>query len=90
MNASHISDPVEDVILRLTRERGPGKTICPTEAARALAAEGEDFRRHLPKVRAAAIRLMQQKRLMITRKGKPLDTPEFKGVYRLGMPDEAP
>jgi hypothetical protein len=86
MNASTTSERAEETILRLTEERGVGKTICPTEAARALAGEGEDFRRHLPEVRATAIRLMSEGRLVITRKGKPLDTDDFKGIYRLGKP----
>jgi hypothetical protein len=89
MNSSKTSDSrAEAEILRLVTERGPGKTICPTEAARALAREGEDFRRQLSGVRAAAISLVKAERLIITRKGKPVDPDDFRGVYRLGLPTD--
>lgn len=45
-----------DAILDLLAERGPDKTICPSEAARALAGD-EDFRPYMDPVRQAAARL---------------------------------
>lgn len=75
---------LEDIILALTTERGPEKSICPTDAARAFA--GDDWRRVLGEVRKTAVRLALDGRIVITRKGKPVDPLNFKGVYRLKAP----
>ncbi|MDB5569933.1 MAG: hypothetical protein JWN93_1116 [Hyphomicrobiales bacterium] len=79
-----------DTILELCAERGPGKSICPTDAARAFAHNrGEDelaWRHWLSKVRGEAVGLARQGRLVIYRKGKPADPDDFRGVYRLGLP----
>ena len=34
-------------------------------------------------IRRIAVRLMKEGRLVITRKGRPVDPDDFKGVYRL-------
>ena len=84
------SPSLEDVILALCAVAGPGRSINPTDAAEAYAAQrGEDalaWRGHLPNVRAAAVRLAEAGRLVIFRKGKPADPRDFRGVYRLGAP----
>jgi len=54
------------------------------DAARAFA--GENWRRVLGEVRKTAVRLAQEGRVVITRKGKPVDPLSFKGVYRLKAP----
>jgi hypothetical protein len=71
----------EEAILTLVAARGVEKSICPTEAARALD-EGA-WRRRLPEVRRAAIALAKAGRIAILRKGKPANPDDFKGVYRL-------
>jgi hypothetical protein len=80
---------VEETILSLCRSEGM-RTICPTDAAKAHAeARGEDelgWRSHLSEVRRAAVRLAEAGRLVIYRKGKPVDPHDFRGVYRLGLP----
>jgi hypothetical protein len=82
---------LEGVILALCAEARPGRTICPTEAAEAYATahgEGEwGWRAHLQGVRSAAVRLADAGRLVIYRKGKPVDPHDFRGVYRLGAPN---
>jgi len=84
------SPNLEDVILALCAQAGPGHSINPTDAAVAYAAaRGEDglaWRGHLSRVRAAAVRLAEAGRLVIFRKGKPADPSDFRGVYRLGAP----
>lgn len=80
-----MSGSVEDAILGLLAERERGKSICPSEAARAVDPEG--WRRVMPQVRATAVGLARQGRLVITRKGKPVDPDAFKGVIRLRLPD---
>ncbi|MFN3312776.1 MAG: DUF3253 domain-containing protein [Hyphomonas sp.] len=78
-------NPVREAILELTALRGAGKTICPTEAAKAVSPE--NFVRVLKDVRAEAIRLRKAGTIAIYRKGKPVEDPDrFKGVYRLGLP----
>ena len=37
-------------------------------------------------VRQAAVRLMKQGRLVILRKGRPVDPDDFRGNYRLTLP----
>ncbi|HMP62596.1 MAG TPA: DUF3253 domain-containing protein [Phenylobacterium sp.] len=81
-----MSDPIETVILDLLGPLAPGKSISPEEAARA--ADPEGWRRTLPKVRAVAIGMARDGRLVITRHGKPADPNRFKGVYRLRLPLE--
>jgi hypothetical protein len=84
------SPSLEDVILALCVEAGPGRSINPTDAAQAYAAaRGEDalgWRAHLGGVRAAAVRLAEAGRLVIYRKSKPADPHDFRGVYLLGAP----
>ena len=76
-----IGDEVEAVILRLVDARGPDKSICPSEAARALDAVG--WRSRLGEVRSASVRLARAGRIDILRKGKPIDPGEMRGVIRL-------
>jgi len=79
-----MSRSIEDAIFALLAEREAGKTICPSEAARAI--DPEAWRRLLPQVRATAVGLARQGRLVVTRKGRPADPNAFKGVYRLRLP----
>jgi Protein of unknown function (DUF3253) len=81
---------LEQVILDLCAEQRAGRTICPTDAAQAFAAaRNEDslgWRSHLQSVRSSAVKLAKAGRLVIYRKGKPVDPDDFRGVYRLGAP----
>lgn len=81
---------LEQMIIDLCNAQGPGKTICPTDAARAFAAEhGEDdlgWRKWLQQVRSTAVGMSRKGDLVIYRKGKPVDPDTFRGVYRLGLP----
>lgn len=76
--------PIETAILRLTAACGPGKSICPTDVARALApGEGEAWRQQLSAVRRAAMRLATSGHIDILRKGKPVAVEQARGVIRL-------
>ena len=78
---------IEDTILALVEERGPGKTICPSEAARAIAGDKPDeWSRLMGPVRQVAVRMMKQGRIVIRRKGKTVDPDDFRGVYRIAGP----
>ena len=74
----------EEAILKLLASLPVGKTIAPEEAARAAAGDA-DWHTHLGVVRRAAVKLALDGRLVIYRKGKPVDPTDFKGVYRLGL-----
>lgn len=68
-------------ILRQTAERGPEKSICPSEVARALAPE--EWRRHMTAVRGVAAVLSAEGAVDILRKGKPVPPEAMHGVIRL-------
>jgi hypothetical protein len=74
-------ESLEDLIIRLTTERGADKSICPSEVARLL---GDPWQRHMTPVRQAAIRLAKEGRVEVLRKGKPVESlDEVRGVIRL-------
>lgn len=77
-------DPIEAAILRLVCERGAGKSVCPSEVARALSPD--DWRGLMRQVRARAVGLARAGRIVVMRKGKPVDPNDFRGVYRLALP----
>ena len=78
-----MSSPIEDAIFTLLAA-APGKSITPEDVARAV--DAESWRRLLSQVRATAVGLARQEKLVITRHGKPADPNTFKGVYRLRLP----
>ena len=71
---------IEAMILQLAAARGPAKSICPSEAARAL---GDDWQGLLGEVRRAAGGLGKSGRLGILRKGHAIDPNAIRGVIRL-------
>jgi len=79
-----MTSPIEETMLRLLAEAPAGKSIDPASVARALDPEG--WRRHLPQVRASAVGLARQGRVVILRHNKPADPDTFKGVWRLRLP----
>lgn len=82
------ASPTEAAIFELLAAREPGRSICPSEAARAVDPEG--WRRLMPQVRATAVGLARAGRLEITRKDRVADPDTLKGVYRLRLPGAAP
>ena len=81
------AEEIEARILALVQERGPGRTIAPDDVARALSGSRPDqWAPLMQPIRRAAVRLMKEGRIVILRKGKPVDPDDFRGVYRLGLP----
>lgn len=70
-------------ILRQIGAREPGKSICPSEVARAVARPGEDWRAQMKPVRAEAMRLAADGVIAILRHGKPVAPEGVRGVIRL-------
>lgn len=63
--------------------RGAGKTICPSEVARALAEEWRDL---MPAVRAAGAVLAARGEIVVTQKGTVVDLATARGPVRFGLP----
>ena len=81
---------IEETMLRLVAERGPDKSCCPSEVARALGGpHPEGWGKLMQPVRRVAVRLTKEGRIAILRKGRPVADPDdFRGVYRLGSPHD--
>lgn len=76
-------DRIAEEILRLCHARGQGKTICPSEVARALA---DEWRALMPEVRDVARGLAEEGRIGVYRKGEVVSDHDTGGVIRLGLP----
>jgi hypothetical protein len=61
------------------------KTLSAQEIARVVVSD-DTWPSLLMPIRRAAVDLALAGRLVIYRKGKPVDPADFKGVYRLGLP----
>jgi len=75
---------LREEILAQVVARGPDKSICPSEVARAF---GENWQSLMTRVRHEALRLQAEGRLDILRKGKPVPAEEVRGVIRLRLRD---
>src|SRR3954453_18153521 len=81
-------EEIEAAILSLAEARGPGKPLGPTDVARALGGDHPDgWGPLMQPVRRVAVRLMKEGRIVILRKGRPVDPEDFRGVYRIALPD---
>jgi nucleoid-associated protein YgaU len=82
---------LEETILRMLHERGAGKTICPSEAARTVAGGGElsddrvKWEPLMEPARAAARRLVAAEKIVITQGGHAVDASTAKGAIRLRL-----
>ena len=74
-------EAITTAMLQIAAERGPEKSLCPTDVARAVSAE--DWRPLLGAVRKVAADLARQGKIEILRKGKPIHPDEMRGVIRL-------
>ncbi|KRC18129.1 DUF3253 domain-containing protein [Acidovorax sp. Root219] len=79
---------IEQAILALLAERAPGKTICPSEVARALAGDAQaQWRPMMPAVRNAADRLAGEGRLQVLQRGHAVASAvQAVGPIRLARP----
>lgn len=64
----------------LLRQRR-GKTICPSETARAIG--GDDWRELMPLVRDVAAGLADEGQVIVQQKGEPVDIATVRGPIRL-------
>ena len=79
--------PLDERILAILG-RDPAKSLSAPEIAQLIAPD-DDWHAQLTPIRRAAVTMMLEGRLVIYRKGKPVEDPEdFRGVYRLGLPKD--
>ena len=74
---------IERTIFALLEQRDPGKTICPSDAARALS---DDFRPLMERVRGVARDLVARGALEVTQKGRVVDLDAARGPIRFRLP----
>lgn len=75
---------IERVILHLLSRRDPGKTICPSDAARA--AWGDDaFRAHMGEVRDVVFAMADRGAIEVTQRGEVVEGRAARGPIRLRL-----
>jgi type II secretory pathway predicted ATPase ExeA len=87
LEAEELSHKLQREILTLLAKRGAGKTICPSEAARAFAAS-DDRKRWEPVMdpaREAAQQLVAAGKIVVTQHGAVVDSRTAKGPIRLRL-----
>jgi DNA polymerase III delta prime subunit len=81
LSMNHQLKTIHQTILAMATERGPNKTICPSEVAREMFPE--NWRKHMEEIRQVAVELHQQGKVSITQKGEPVDVNYIKGPIRI-------
>ena len=76
---------IEATIRELLGRRGPGRTICPSDAARALGGDA-GFRDLMAPLRATARDMVARGELEITQSGRVVDPDRARGAIRLRLP----
>lgn len=74
---------IEEAILSLLTQRGAGKTICPSEAARRVSPD--DWRPLMNATRRVAATMASEGRLVATQRGEPVDLASVRGPIRLRL-----
>jgi hypothetical protein len=76
-----VDHAIESAIQELLRERGPGKAICPSEAARRVSPD--NWQSLMENARAAAQRMASRKLIVVTQHGREVEPSRAKGAIRL-------
>jgi hypothetical protein len=83
-----MGEDLRTAILRLARDRGPAKTICPSDAARAVGGDG--WRDLMDEARDAARQLARAGDVEITQKREALDPDAtWRGPIRIRARDDS-
>ena len=85
MAATPERERLRRAILDLLARRDPGKTICPSDAARAVAG-ARPFAPLMDATRAAASELVAEGALEVTQRGEVVDLASVRGPIRLRLP----
>ena len=76
-------DDIAAKIVELCTARGPHKSICPSEAARALAPGEGAWREMMPDVRRVSGQLVHDGQIAATQRGADVDPTAARGAIRL-------
>jgi hypothetical protein len=76
---------ITETIRGLLEARDAGKTICPSDAARAI--DGEAFRALMEPVRRVARDMVARGELEVTQSGRVVDPDTARGAIRLRLPE---
>ena len=79
-------EQIAQTVYRLLAARAPEATICPSDAARALAGDEATWRALMPEVRRIAAALVADGSLRVTQHGDDVDPLAARGPIRLGRP----
>ena len=77
-------EQIAQTIVRLLAARAPDATICPSDAARALAGDESAWRALMPEIRRVAAALVADGTLRVTQQGDDVDPLAARGPIRLG------
>ena len=86
-------DPIAEKIIELLAAADPNRSVSPQAIAQAIADSRrrpndppDAWRRYLPAVKQQALFLARAGKLIVMRKGKPVDAQSAKGVIRYKPP----
>jgi hypothetical protein len=77
---------ISEKILGMCSARGAGKSICPSEIARAFDADVVAWRTLMPDVRRVAGDLASRGLIAVTQRGRSVDAVSSRGAIRLALP----
>jgi len=77
-------DEARAAVLELVARRGPDKTVCPSEVAKALTGPDGDWREQMASVHRAVDALVEEGRVELSWKRARL--PRRSGPYRIAVP----
>ena len=77
-------DEARAAVLELVERRGPDKTVCPSEVAKALAGPDGDWHRQMASVHRAVDALVEEGRIVLSWQRARL--PRRSGPYRIAVP----
>ncbi len=87
-------DPIAEKILELLAAADPNRSVSPQAIAQTIADSHrrpndppDAWRRYLPAVKQQALFLARAGKLIVMRKGKPVDAQSAKGVIRYKRPN---
>ena len=79
---------ISEMILRMCSARGAGKSVCPSEVARALCADDTAWRALMPDVRRVAGDLASRGLITVTQRDRSVDAASSRGAIRFALPAE--
>ena len=82
------AERIAAVILDLCTKRGPDKTICPSEVARAATENGGNWRAHMDDILRIGAQLMRAGCIETTQRGVRVDPLTAKGPIRFRLARE--